>query len=209
MNELTITLEQFEDVATIENRYLELNKRAANIGKKYGNLLQYTNLKLYDVSSYVYDNFEDDEGIELFNNFASHEFDYFKEFIIDEHNLILNQVGRSSTFVILPDEYVYFLDSDNLDYIDVYECLMIDVDFNQYRTLAEQITQLYNDGDDVSDFIESWLDSYQIDLDQLEENIDLMECYFEPLKNAYDYIESFKANQVELFKEFTGMNEDV
>lgn len=209
MNNLTITLEQFEEVASVESRYFELNKRALNIGKKYGDLLHYTNLKLYDVSSYVYDNYEDDEGIELFNDFTSFEFDYFKEFIIDNNNLVMNHVGRTSTFIILPDKDVYFLDSDNLDCIDVYNCLIADVEATQYLTLAEQVTQLYNDGDDVSDFIEEWLYNFECELDQLEHNIELMEEYYKPIKNAYEYIDSFKNNQVELFKEYTGMNEDV
>ena len=177
--------------------------------------LSYTNLKLYDVSFYVGD---DEKLLNDFVNFCECEYDYF-QYWLEENMLQTEYIGRTSSFKF----YGGYAESNFYDF-DIYD--MKD-DNNIFDTLGyglESETELLLNSSNLKEFyydLENELnydlsDDYDLDdletelEDTIEELEEYLHAYYKEIKavkRAYKWLESYKTNQVEDFKEYVANNE--
>ena len=177
--------------------------------------LSYTDLKLHDVSYYVGD---DEKLLKHFDNFCECEYDYF-QYWLEENMLTTEQIGRTSSF------YFYGGHSESNFYdFDIYE---MKEDENIFDTLGygleSELETLFNS----DDFYQAYYNlennchvdlSDDYDLEDLETEFDnsiyeleeYLQAYYKEIKavkRAYKWLENYKSNQVEYFKEFVENNE--
>ena len=177
--------------------------------------LSYTNLKLYDVSFYVGD---DEKLLNDFANFCECEYDYF-QYWLEENMLQTEYIGRTSSFYF----YGGYAESNFYDF-DIYdmkddnnifdtlgygleselETLFISDDFYQAYYNLENDCHI-----DLSDDYD--LDDLETELeDAIEELEEYLQAYYKEIKGvkrAYKWLESYKDNQIENFKDFVANNE--
>ena len=192
----------------------KLNKQFKKL-QKHTQGLNYTDLKLHDVAFYVGD---DEKLLKHFENFCVAEYDYF-EYWLDENMLETQQIGRTSSFKF----YGGYAESNFYDF-DIYD--MKD-DNNIFDTLGyglESETELLLNSSNLKEFyydLENELnydlsDDYDLDdletelEDAIEELEEYLHAYYKEIKavkRAYKWLESYKTNQVEDFKEYVANNE--
>ena len=177
--------------------------------------LSYTNLKLYDVSFYVGD---DEKLLNDFANFCECEYDYF-QYWLEENMLQTEYIGRTSSFKF----YGGYAESNFYDF-DIYD--MKD-DNNIFDTLGyglESETELLLNSSNLKEFYydlenelnydlsdSDELDNLETELeDTIEELEEYLQAYYKEIKGvkrAYKWLESYKDNQIENFKDFVANNE--
>ena len=192
----------------------KLNKQFKKL-QKHTQDLNATNLKLYDVAYYVGD---DEKLLNHFRNFCEFEYEYFEEYL-KENMLETEYIGRTSSFKF----YGGYAESNFYDF-DIYD--MKD-DENIFDTLGyglESETEIIFDSGsleyayyelenvlnyDLSDSDE--LDDLETELeDAIEELEEYLQAYYKEIKGvkrAYKWLESYKDNQIENFKDFVANNE--
>ena len=201
--------------------YNEYKPQIERLSKQFKKLqkhtqdLSYTNLKLYDVAFYVGDN---EKLLKHFENFCDMEHDYFN-YWLEENMLETKQVGRTSSFYF----YGGYSESNFYDF-DIYdmkedenifdtlgygleselETLFISDDFYQaYYNLENDCRYDLLDSED--------LENLEIELDNSIYNLEeYLQAYYKEVKGvkrAYKWLENYKANQVENFKDFVANNE--
>lgn len=179
------------------------------------------NLKLYDVSHYMWKDMEKDfpylyaEESEsamsehgLFYWFCDREYDCYKEWA-EGHNIDLNKimkyVGRTSSFYLtdLHSNYYYGMDCLLYDFIN-------NVASDYYINIDKKTLELSIDEFRVEDDEEDWThDEAMEDLKLIAE--DLYNYVVEELKDAKivaDFIDNYMDNQVEVFKEYCKYEEE-
>ena len=177
--------------------------------------LSYTDLKLHDVSYYVGD---DEKLLKHFDNFCECEYDYF-QYWLEENMLQTEYIGRTSSFKF----YGGYAESNFYDF-DIYD--MKD-DNNIFDTLGygleSELETLFNSDDFYQAYYNlendchmSLTDEYDLDdlETELENSIEELEEYLQAyykeikgVKRAYKWLESYKDNQIENFKDFVANNE--
>ena len=194
-------------IEKLNRQFKKLQKHTIDLG--------YTNLKLYDVSYYVGD---DEKLLKHFENFCECEYDYF-QYWLDENMLKTEYIGRTSSFCF----YGGYAESNFYDF-DIYdmkndqnifdtlgygleselETLFISDDFYQAYYNLENDCHI-----DLSDDYD--LDDLETELeDAIEELEEYLHAYYKEIKavkRAYKWLENYKSNQVEYFKEFVENNE--
>ena len=192
----------------------KLNRQFKKL-QKHTKKLNYTDLKLHDVSYYVGD---DEKLLKHFDNFCECEYDYF-QYWLEENMLQTEYIGRTSSFKF----YGGYAESNFYDF-DIYD--MKD-DNNIFDTLGyglESETEIIFDSGsleyayyelenvlnyDLSDSDE--LDDLETELeDAIEELEEYLQAYYKEIKGvkrAYKWLESYKDNQIENFKDFVANNE--
>ena len=192
----------------------KLNRQFKKL-QKHTKKLNYTDLKLHDVSFYVGN---DEKLLKHFENFCECEYDYF-QYWLDENMLKTEYIGRTSSFYF----YGGYAESNFYDF-DIYD--MKD-DQNIFDTLGyglESETEIIFDSGsleyayyelenvlnyDLSDSDE--LDDLETELeDAIEELEEYLQAYYKEIKGvkrAYKWLESYKDNQIENFKDFVANNE--
>ena len=188
----------------------KLNRQFKKL-QKHTQGLNYTDLKLYDVAFYVGD---DERLLNHFENFCHFEYEFFNEWL-KENMLETEYIGRTSSF--------YFHGKNIYDF-DIYD---MKNDNNIFDTLAygiESETEALFNSDSLEHFyydLENYL-HYNLqdseDLENLDDELDstlyeieeyLIEYYREikDIRKAYKWLESYKDNQIENFKDFVANNE--
>ena len=177
--------------------------------------LSYTDLKLYDVSYYVGD---DEKLLKHFENFCECEYDYF-QYWLDENMLKTEYIGRTSSFYF----YGGYAESNFYDF-DIYD---MKNDQNIFDTLGYGLESELETLFDSDDFYQAYynlendchmsltdeydLDDLEIELDnsiyELEEYLQAYYKEIKGVKRAYKWLESYKDNQIENFKDFVANNE--
>ena len=177
--------------------------------------LSYTDLKLYDVSYYVGD---DEKLLKHFENFCECEYDYF-QYWLDENMLKTEYIGRTSSFYF----YGGYAESNFYDF-DIYD---MKNDQNIFDTLGyglESETELLLNSSNLKEFYydlenelnydlsdSDELDDLETELeDAIEELEEYLQAYYKEIKGvkrAYKWLESYKDNQIENFKDFVANNE--
>lgn len=192
----------------------KLNRQFKKL-QKYTQDLNDTNLKLYDVAFYVGN---DEKLLNDFENFCFSEYEYF-EYWLNENMLEIQQIGRTSSF------YFYGGHSQSNFYdFDIYdmkndenifntlgygleselETLFISDDFYQaYYNFENDCRIDLLDNDDLDD-LETELDN---SIYELEEYLQAYYKEIKAVKRAYKWLEDYKANQVENFKDYVDNNE--
>ena len=177
--------------------------------------LNATNLKLHDVVYYINDTEKD---LLNFERFCDVEFEYFEEYL-NENMLEMEHIGRTSSFYF----YGGYAEMNFYDF-DIYD--MKD-DNNIFDTLGygleSELETLFNSDDMKGAFYD--FENYQnydlLDSDDLEnleiefsDSIEELTLYLQAyyleikaVKRAYKWLENYKANQVEYFKEFVENND--
>ena len=191
-----------------------LNKQFKKL-QKHTKKLNYTDLKLHDVSFYVGNN---EKLLKHFENFCECEYDYF-QYWLDENMLKTEYIGRTSSFYF----YGGYAESNFYDF-DIYD---MKNDQNIFDTLgyglesetelllnSSNLKELYYDLEnnlnyDLQDNDE--LDDLETELgDAIEELEEYLQAYYKEIKavkRAYKWLESYKSNQIENFKDFVANNE--
>ena len=193
-------------IERLNDQFKKLQKHTIDLG--------YTNLKLYDVSYYVGD---DEKLLKHFENFCECEYDYF-QYWLDENMLKTEYIGRTSSFYF----YGGYSESNFYDF-DIYD--MKD-DKNIFDTLGygleSELETLFNS----DDFYQAYYNlennchvdlSDDYDLEDLETEFDnsiyeleeYLQAYYKEIKavkRAYKWLESYKDNQIENFKDFVANN---
>ena len=192
----------------------KLNRQFKKL-QKHTQDLNYTNLKLYEVAYYVG---HDEKLLNDFASFCECEYDYF-QYWLEENMLQTEYIGRTSSFKF----YGGYAESNFYDF-DIYD--MKD-DENIFDTLGyglESETEIIFDSGsleyayyelenvlnyDLSDSDE--LDDLETELeDAIEELEEYLQAYYKEIKGvkrAYKWLESYKDNQIENFKDFVANNE--
>ena len=192
-----------------------LNSNIKNIEEKIGNKIDcigsQENLKLYDVSDYCCEN---DIDIELFNDFCQFEYDNFIE-TLKENDIELGYIGRTSTFRVQGD----FFFNDDRNYYTLEEIEKLSLNEKIGYLIENYFYCNYNyifnfeydkkgniinfDYEELKNYILSFNDSKEV-LKNIYEEL-FRNNVIEELNNivsTYKYIEEFKNNQLECFKEF-------
>ena len=192
----------------------KLNKQFKKL-QKHTQDLNYTNLKLYEVAYYVGN---DEKLLKHFDNFCECEYDYF-QYWLDENMLKTEYIGRTSSFKF----YGGYAESNFYDF-DIYD--MKD-DQNIFDTLGfgfeSELETLFNSNDFYQAYynLENDLNYDLLDCDDLddletgledtiEELEEYLQAYYKEIKDvkrAYKWLESYKDNQIENFKDFVANNE--
>ncbi|MDN6182418.1 MAG: hypothetical protein L0I92_06670 [Staphylococcus equorum] len=181
--------------------------------QKHTQDLSYTDLKLHEVAYYIGHN---EREINAFQSFCDVEFEYFNDWL-QESNLTIEQIGRTSSFYFYSDESPY-----NFYDFDIYD---MKEDENIFDTLgygseletlfnSESMYQAFYDFENYSkyDLLDSEdLENLDIEFDnsiyELEEYLQAYYKQVKAVKRAYKWLENYKANQVENFKDFVANNE--
>ena len=192
----------------------KLNRQFKKL-QKHTQGLNYTDLKLYDVAFYVGD---DEKLLNDFANFCECEYDYF-QYWLEENMLQTEYIGRTSSFKF----YGGYAESNFYDF-DIYD---IKDDNNIFDTLGyglESETELLLNSSNLKEFYydlenelnydlsdSDELDDLETELeDAIEELEEYLQAYYKEIKGvkrAYKWLESYKDNQIENFKDFVANNE--
>lgn len=192
----------------------KLNKQFKRL-QKHTKDLNCTDLKLHDIAFYVG---YDEKLLSHFENFCECEYDYF-QYWLDENMLKTEYIGRTSSFYF----YGGYAESNFYDF-DIYD--MKD-DNNIFDTLGyglESETELLLNSSNLKEFYydlenelnydlsdSDELDDLETELeDAIEELEEYLQAYYKEIKavkRAYKWLENYKANQVENFKDFVANNE--
>lgn len=65
-------------------------------------LIEATNVKMYNLSSYTFKNFEEKEGIDIFNRICEGEYSFFID-ELREKGCETSYIGRTSSFYVIPE----------------------------------------------------------------------------------------------------------
>ena len=192
----------------------KLNKQFKKL-QKHTQDLSYTNLKLHDIAFYVGDN---EKLLNHFENYCHSEYEYFNDWL-QENKLKIEQIGRTSSFYFYSDESPYnFYDFDIYDMkedenifdtlgygsSDELETLFNSNDFYQaYYNLENDCCIDLLDSEDLED-LETEFDN---SIYELEEYLQAYCIQVKAVKRAYKWLENYKANQVDDFKDFVENSE--
>ena len=192
----------------------KLNRQFKKLQKHTQNL-NYTDLKLHGIAYYVGG---DEKLLNHFENYCHSEYEYFNDWL-QEQMLETRQIGRTSSF------YFYGGHSESNFYdFDIYD---MKEDENIFDTLGygleSELETLFNSNDfyqayynlendcriDLSDNYD--LEYLEIEFDnatyELEEYLQAYCKEVKAVKRAYKWLENYKANQIENFKEYVANNE--
>lgn len=159
-----------------------------------------TNLKLHELANTI-----DTEGWDSFNVFCEGEFDNFNEFL-KEKNVKMVHVGRTSSFYLISNNTLSFYNSMingfyNINDLDIFIGELssyIDVpDVFEYERPDDY---LYNI--DMPDYRETLEDDIFSTDQFLKTELPELKKELDNVKSCYQYIEQFKAESIEFYKEF-------
>lgn len=211
-------------LSSVRDRLERTLKRYAKLANRLSDLFDMDNLKLYELSSFIYDNKEKytDDDFHSFCNFSYFEFEDFLENDLGyKYHDLVEYIGRSSSFYynlnldnFLHDYMEYnFLNFDNERFIqyDIHERGKIEIDKIEdilYELLISDLAFSYTDEDEKNidqDDLKAVLEELITDLDQLQ--FGLIREFFNDDKNKevmklFKHIKSFKDNQIELFLDY-------
>lgn len=189
---------EYEELLEKANREL---KKVIDFLKENKSAFDYMDLKCHDVSYYCWKDMEKDfplcyacaEDNDYFSWFCEAEYDCFIEWC-KENNIDFNkmrcQLGRTSSF------YLQDFTDTNIDYTleNLYEKV------SNYCGFA----YVYIDGgnilrDDFEEYKDETIEELEYIADEFYNDVI---SYCKDILKVYDYINSFKENQVEIFKEY-------
>ena len=217
-------LENIEENLTLAKRLIKVIEGTMHYYSKITRYEQ-TNLKIYEVAFHLeeyvdkyFSNYEG-ESWEVFNWFCEDEFMYFEE-LLKENDIVMNHIGRTSSFYfgIKADERAEELldllkDNEGFNWIDIVErwdfaYILEDIDDNTTGKdiVKRQIEEHCNLNDfDIQEVLENVEEELELFVELLEDEKQGLDDFQESImkiKNAYEFLENYKENQLENFKEF-------
>ncbi len=188
----------------------ELNKYFLKIQKKTIGL-DAINLKIYDVAEYYYNNYDVvKDNNYVFDLFCELEQSKFNEYLKNK-NLETIYIGSTSRFYFESNDNIYSFDvydiqdeSNIVDSLgnDIHDTLEIEIlllsdNFNEFFNMLTDYYDL-NDKDEIEE-IEIGLEN---SISELNEVYEEYKRITENILNAHGFVDNFKDDQVEKFKEF-------
>ena len=152
-----------------------------------------TNVKLYDVSFYCYQN---DINDDLFNIFCENEWDFFSDYL-KELGASLEFIGRSSSFYFIPTRFdfnCYYMRECEKNEPEERRRMLFD-EFLYYTGAYDSLGEMIDNGWSVDEIKKEWM-QYCADV-------------LTPINTAWKYLDLFKLNQVNSFIEFLNDNQDI
>lgn len=189
---------------TILNKFNESLKPLTSKAKEISTVLNNnTNLKLYDIA--YLDEFDPNE----FEVFCNIEFNNWSEFL-EEHNLIAQYIGDTSSFYLNSKYYDMFdyeyngkINARNLTKL-ICQNSGISLDYikvDENGIISDLDNIEFCDGTSAT-WEEYFLEEHDLDA-HIRDLVDEIEKFFEEfneIKAGYKYLDNFKENQVELYK---------
>lgn len=186
-----------------------------NLADKLEKTLEYTNAKVYDVSYYTYNGWEEDfpilEQSEVeseFQWFCEREWEYFTDESANEFFAGINRdyIGSTSSFRMV-GKYLSELET-NFNGNEYYQQLL------DITEVEEIILESYLDNDDyyedLAEKIYEYIEDSESNLDNAEYILECFQDEFKQVRRLYQQLKSFKDNQVDQFKEYLeGRVEDI
>ena len=152
-----------------------------------------TNVKLYDVSFYCYQN---DINDNLFNIFCENEWDFYSGYLKNV-GANLEFKGRTSSFYFIPAvfdlNYYYMRDFERSEPGE--RRRMLFDEFLYYTGAYDSLEEMIDAGWSVDEIKKEWV-QYCADV-------------LTPINEAWCYLDTFKLNQVNSFIEFLNDNQDI
>ena len=152
-----------------------------------------TNVKLYDVSFYCYQN---DINYDLFNIFCENEWDFFSGYLKNV-GASLEFIGSTSSFYFIPTpldfNFYYMRDFKRSEPEE--RCRMLFDEFLYYTGAYDSLEEMIDAGWGVDEIKKEWM--------QYCANV------LTPINEACEYLDLFKLNQVNSFIEFLNDNQDI
>ena len=152
-----------------------------------------TNVKLYDVSFYCYQNEINDN---LFNIFCENEWDFFSDYL-KELGANLECIGRSSSFYFIPVAFnfnCYYMRDFKRSEPEERRRMVWD-EFLYHTGIYDSLEEMIDAGWSVDEIKKEWV-QYCADV-------------LTPINAAWHYLDFFKLNQVNSFIEFLNDNQDI
>ena len=188
-----------------------LEKIFATANKDYINCIgRCTDLKLHNII--CSDLYNDDD----FNNFCYYAFNDYEDFE-NTLNAKREYIHLSSKFYILPDDNILsFFDIQYLEnksykekilyLLDIFVNTQIDYSFSIDDLIVVDNNKIIDIGNFAIDFIKNYYYLYKNIDDIINEFINdfnkFINDYFEDVWKLYDYIDDFKENQLEFYKDY-------
>ena len=204
-------------MTNFEKLYNEYKPQIEKLNKQFKKLqehtinLNYTDLKLHDVAYYVD---SDKRLLNHFENYCQFEYEFFNEWL-EENMLKTRYIGRTSSFYFhgqnIYDFDIYDMKEDESIFDTLgygleseLETLFISDDFYQaYYNLENDCHMSLSDDYDLDD-LETQLEDA---IEELEEYLIAYYKEIKAVKRAYKWLNDYKANQVEYFKDYVENNE--
>ena len=221
------TMENIEQNLTTAKRLIKVIEGTMNYYSKIARYEQ-TNLKIYDVAYHAeemiekyYPNFTGSAD-DLFHNFCETEYWNFEEYL-NEENLVMNHIGRTSSFYFgikddkRVDELFEIIEESSKERVKWNDIVQSGHDYLYVldnindNTKAKDIVKSYiKEHSDMNDFdlmivlqeIETGTEEFvdmltdeKYDLDSFQEDIS-------KIRKAYEWLDDYKVNQLEYFKDY-------
>lgn len=221
-----------EEIAELKGGMRYLIEKAGNLRNRLtSNKVYFTNLKLYDASFYAYEIGEKENKLDYYNSLfydfceCSYEYD-FKEMMESLDNWVYCEyIGRTSTFYFTTNDLENNLFRDLLNancndkaFEAFLETILFEAsEYDPSELLStENFLAIYKNrylhGKDFAEFSdpieekEMFLLEYRNELSDFIENFDPilseLERDISKVLKAYKWLETFKENQVEYFKDY-------
>ena len=195
-----------KNLAELFNNSVKEISKDKKLIKGIERLGEYTDLKLYDICCEF--EFETEEDYRKFETFCSYSFEDFSEFL-DKKNLKMEHIGRTSTFRLIDKKsklsYYYGQEWEDKTLQD--KVIMLLQEFLSYNNIniqvEEKLYKLYDiTYDDIDDFDYHYDMTRNSDSDFIKDFKNFIKYEVEYLEEGYNYIEDFKKNQIDYYKEF-------
>lgn len=163
---------------------------------------EYHDLKLHEISAEA----DDDDFSNYFDDFCELSFEDFKDFI-ENRNVRTEYVGRTSSFTFTTnylkdidcDEFGYFVET--LAMKASRDCSYIDRIHQVDDKLLDDIEEMLSRGELDSNYLQEEIDDILAEIPRVKESI-------EDIKEAVDYIDKFKQNQLKYWIDYVEMRKE-
>lgn len=203
----------------VQDKIQQVNNIAINFG--------YTNLKIYDVSHYLYlavnsGLITDKQGNDLFNHISEVEYQNFQEWE-EEHltNINRSYIFSTSSFFYNTDWYGVHINTDMVEDTlkgskdnplgealkelnhTIYNCL-VTKEISDKEAIKDLVSYYvgyfnYDDVEEAEEDVLDELDEAEVFLEELSDDLDELLEVVNEAKLAYDYLESYKTQENEYY----------
>lgn len=163
---------------------------------------EYHDLKLHEISAEA----DDDDFSNYFGDFCELSFEDFKDFI-ENRNVRTEYVGRTSSFTFTTN-YLKDIDCDEFNYFvetlamkASRDCSYIDRIHQVDDKLLDDIEEMLSRGELDSNYLQEEIDDILAEIPRVKESI-------EDIREAVDYIDKFKQNQLKYWIDYVEMRKE-
>lgn len=167
-------------------------------------IVEYTDMKLHEVAFST-------NNLEYFEDFCSEQFNMFQEYLAEEApQVTFEYLGRTSSFYFSTLSLnIYDLDPNDLTQVKT-TILADSSDFEPSELLeANEFYSWYTskvgtleDEEDKEDYLQTLIDELNFLTDNIEFTIYRLNDHFKQVRKAYQYLNNFKKNQLEIWDEY-------